>query len=255
MRKPIIAGNWKMHKTTAEAVRLAKQLKVLVSDDVRSIDVVVCPPFTALHAVGEVLKGSGIHLGAQNVHWADEGAYTGEVSPGMLKDLSCGYVIVGHSERREHFGEIDEGVRRKVDAILAKGMSVIACVGESLAERREGRTEDVVRRETSAICDSLALDDPARLVIAYEPIWAIGTGETATSEEARRVVDVIRSEVRDCLGEKVGDAVRIQYGGSVKPENISGFMREDGIDGALVGGASLDASTFAQIVKFEQLVW
>ncbi len=255
MRKPIMAGNWKMNKTTAEAVRLAKQLKVLVSDDVRSVEVVVCPPFTALQAVGEVLKGSGIHLGAQDVHWADEGAFTGEVSPGMLKDLSCAYAIVGHSERREHFGESDEDVRRKVDALLGKGMSVIACVGESLDQRRDEKTEAVVRAETRAICDGLELDDPARLVIAYEPIWAIGTGETATSAEAKRVIAVIRDEVCACLGDSVGDGVRIQYGGSVKPDNIAGFMREDGIDGALVGGASLDASSFAQIVKFEQLVW
>lgn len=177
MRKPIIAGNWKMHKTAAEAVRLAKQLKVLVADDTKGLEVVVCPPFTALAAVGEVLKGTGIQWGAQDVHWEDEGAYTGEISPVMLKDLSCSYVIVGHSERREHFGETDEIVRRKVDAVLAKGMGVIACVGESLTERRAGRTEEVVRREVEAICRDLELDDPARLVIAYEPIWAIGTGE------------------------------------------------------------------------------
>lgn len=250
MRKPIIAGNWKMHKTAAEAVRLAKQLKVLVADDTKGLEVVVCPPFTALAAVGEVLKGTGIQWGAQDVHWEDEGAYTGEISPVMLKDLSCSYVIVGHSERREHFGETDEIVRRKVDAVLAKGMGVIACVGESLAERRAGRTEEVVRREVEAICRDLELDDPARLVIAYEPIWAIGTGETATPAEAGRVAGLIREWVSTLLGREVADRLRIQYGGSVKPDNIAAFMHEPEIDGALVGGASLDASSFAQIVKY-----
>lgn len=250
MRKPIIAGNWKMHKTAAEAVRLAKQLKVLVADDTKGLEVVVCPPFTALAAVGEVLKGTGIQWGAQDVHWEDEGAYTGEISPVMLKDLSCSYVIVGHSERREHFGETDEIVRRKVDAVLAKGMGVIACVGESLTERRAGRTEEVVRREVEAICRDLELDDPARLVIAYEPIWAIGTGETATPAEAGRVAGLIREWVSTLLGREVADRLRIQYGGSVKPDNIAAFMHEPEIDGALVGGASLDASSFAQIVKY-----
>lgn len=250
MRKAIIAGNWKMHKTTSEAVRLVKQLKVLVSDEIAGVEVVVCPPFTALAAVGEVLKGTGIQWGAQDVHWEDEGAYTGEISPVMLKDLSCSYVIVGHSERREHFGETDEIVRRKVDAVLAKGMGVIACVGESLAERRAGRTEEVVRREVEAICRDLELDDPARLVIAYEPIWAIGTGETATPAEAGRVAGLIREWVSTLLGREVADRLRIQYGGSVKPDNIAAFMHEPEIDGALVGGASLDASSFAQIVKY-----
>src|SRR5690606_12146047 len=232
-----------MHKTAAEAVRLAKQLKVLVADDTKGLEVVVCPPFTALAAVGEVLKGTGIQWGAQDVHWEDEGAYTGEISPVMLKDLSCSYVIVGHSERREHFGETDEIVRRKVDAVLAKGMGVIACVGESLAERRAGRTEEVVRREVEAICRDLELDDPARLVIAYEPIWAIGTGETATPAEAGRVAGLIREWVSTLLGREVADRLRIQYGGSVKPDNIAAFMHEPEIDGALVGGASLDASS------------
>lgn len=250
MRRPIIAGNWKMHKTAAEAVRLAKQLKVLVADCTKGVEVVVCPPFTALAAVGEVLKGTGIQWGAQDVHWEDEGAFTGEISPVMLKDLSCSYVIVGHSERREHFGETDEIVRRKVEAVLAKGMGVIACVGESLAERRAGRTEEVVRREVEAICQGLHLDDPARLVIAYEPIWAIGTGETATPKEAGRVAGLIRQWASAALGREVADQLRIQYGGSVKPENIAAFMGESEIDGALVGGASLDASTFAQIVKY-----
>lgn len=250
MRKPIIAGNWKMNKTASEAVRLAKQIKVLVADEVKGIEVVLCPPFTALYPVAEVIKGSGIQLGAQDVFWEDEGAYTGEISPVMLKDLGCHYVIVGHSERREYFRETDEDVRRKVEAALAKGIGVIACVGETLKERQEGKTEAVVSREVRAIVDGLELADPAHLVIAYEPIWAIGTGETATSQEANRVAALIREEIAAALGADVAREIRIQYGGSVKPENISAFMQEEEIDGALVGGASLDASTFAQIVKF-----
>jgi len=250
MRKPIIAGNWKMNKTASEAVRLAKQIKVLVADDVKGTEVVLCPPFTALYPVAEVIKGSGIQLGAQDVFWEDEGAYTGEISPVMLKDLGCHYLIVGHSERREYFRETDEDVRRKVEAALAKGIGVIACVGETLKERQEGKTEAVVSREVRAIVDGLELADPAHLVIAYEPIWAIGTGETATSQEANRVAALIREEIAAALGADVAREIRIQYGGSVKPENISAFMQEEEIDGALVGGASLDASTFAQIVKF-----
>lgn len=250
MRKPIIAGNWKMNKTASEAVRLAKQIKVLVADEVKGIEVVLCPPFTALYPVAEVIKGSGIQLGAQDVFWEDEGAYTGEISPVMLKDLGCHYVIVGHSERREYFRETDEDVRRKVEAALAKGIGVIACVGETLKERQEGKTEAVVSREVRAIVQGLQLADPTQLVIAYEPIWAIGTGETATSQEANRVAALIREEIAAALGADVAREIRIQYGGSVKPENISAFMQEEEIDGALVGGASLDASTFAQIVKF-----
>ncbi|HLS91378.1 MAG TPA: triose-phosphate isomerase [Limnochordia bacterium] len=250
MRKPIIAGNWKMNKTASEAVRLAKQIKVLVADDVKGTEVVLCPPFTALYPVAEVIKGSGIQLGAQDVFWEDEGAYTGEISPVMLKDLGCHYVIVGHSERREYFRETDEDVRRKVEAALAKGIGVIACVGETLKERQEGKTEAVVSREVRAIVQGLQLADPTQLVIAYEPIWAIGTGETATSQEANRVAALIREEIAAALGADVAREIRIQYGGSVKPENISAFMQEEEIDGALVGGASLDASTFAQIVKF-----
>ncbi len=250
MRKAIIAGNWKMHKTTSEAVRLVKQLKVLVSDEIAGVEVVVCPPFTALAAVAEVLRGSAIRLGAQNVHWMDEGAYTGEVSPAMLKDLGCHYVIVGHSERRQYFGETDEVVRRKIEALLERGMSAIACVGESLDERKAGLTESVVAREVEAVAKGLRLDDPARLVIAYEPIWAIGTGETATPEEAERMAAFIRSELERHLGPAAAREIRIQYGGSVKPENIGSFMQKPNIDGALVGGASLDASSFAQIVKY-----
>ena len=250
VRKPIIAGNWKMNKTATEAVRLAKQVKVLVTDDIRGVEVVLCPPFTALYSVGEVIRGSGIQLGAQDLFWQDEGAYTGEISPSMLKDLGCHYVIVGHSERRAYFHETDEDVRRKVEAALAKGIGVIACVGETLEERQGGQTEEVVGREVRAIVDGLDLGDPSQLVIAYEPIWAIGTGETATSEEANRVASFIRSEIEAALGADIARQIRIQYGGSVKPENIASFMQEPEIDGALVGGASLEASTFAQIVKF-----
>src|SRR5690606_29312996 len=187
MRRPIIAGNWKMNKTTTEAVRLAKQIKELVSEDAARGEVVVCPPFTSLFSVGEVLKGTGIALGAQDVSWADEGAYTGAISAAMLKDLGCQYTIVGHSERRQYFHETDEDVRRKVEAALGRGIGVIVCVGESQAEREEGQTEAVIEREVRAVVEGLTIDEPQRFVIAYEPIWAIGTGLTATSAEAGRV--------------------------------------------------------------------
>lgn len=238
-----------MNKTTTEAVRLAKQIKVLVSEDAARVEVVVCPPFTSLFSVGEVLKGTGIALGAQDVSWADEGAYTGAISAAMLKDLGCQYTIVGHSERRQYFHETDEDVRRKVEAALGRGIGVIVCVGESQAEREEGQTEAVIEREVRAVVEGLTIDEPQRFVIAYEPIWAIGTGLTATSAEAGRVCGLIRQILADCWGQALADEIRIQYGGSVKPENIAELMREPDIDGALVGGASLEASSFAQIVK------
>lgn len=245
----MIAGNWKMHKTVPEAVRLAKQIKVLATDEVRRVEAVVCPPFTALFSVGEALKGSGIQLGAQNVYWEEEGAYTGEVAPGMLKDLGCQYVIVGHSERRTYFNETDDDVRKKVEAALNRGLSVIACVGESLEERERDETEQVLQREVTAITEGLTLEDESRLVIAYEPIWAIGTGETATKEQAGAAASFIRALLRETLGEASGDRIRILYGGSVKPENIAELMEQPDIDGALVGGASLDASSFSEIIK------
>lgn len=250
MRRPIIAGNWKMNKTVPEAVRLAKQIKLLVENDASDrVEVVVCPPFTALHAVSEVLSGSAVKLGAQNVHDQPKGAYTGEVSVPMLKDLGCDYVILGHSERRAYFGETDDVVNRRAKAALAQDLGVIICVGETLQEKREGRTEEVVTAQVRGSLSGLAPNNIEQLVIAYEPVWAIGTGENATGSEANAVIALIRRTIGEVLGQETAEAVRIQYGGSVKPENIASFLTQSDIDGALVGGASLEAASFAEIVK------
>lgn len=250
MRRPIIAGNWKMNKTVPEAVRLAKQIKLLVEQDAAErVEVVLCPPFTALHAVAEVLQGSEVRLGAQNVHDQPSGAYTGEVSVPMLKDVGCDYVILGHSERRAYFGETDEIINRRAKAALSQDLGVIICVGETLQEKREGRTEVVVTTQVRQSLNGLTPGQTDQLVIAYEPVWAIGTGENATGEEANKVIALIRKTVAEVLGEETAQAIRIQYGGSVKPENIASFMSQSDIDGALVGGASLEAASFAAIVK------
>lgn len=250
MRRRIIAGNWKMNKTVPEAVRLAKQIKLLVEQDAAErVEVVLCPPFTALYAVAEVLRGSSIKLGAQNVHDKPSGAYTGEISVPMLKDIGCEYVILGHSERRTYFGETDEIVNTRAKAALAQDLGVIICVGETLQERRAGRTEEVVTAQVRGSLSGLKPNHTDQLVIAYEPVWAIGTGENATGDEANRVIKLIRRTVAELLGPDIAQAVRIQYGGSVKPENIASFLSQSDIDGALVGGASLEAASFAAIVK------
>lgn len=248
MRQPIIAGNWKMHKTVPEAVRLAKQIRVLVAEE-SSAEIVVCPPFTALHAVGEVLHDSPIRLGAQNVNENPDGAFTGEVSVSMLKDIGCTYCILGHSERRHHFQESSETVNRRAIAALEQDLGVIVCVGETLKERREGRTEAVVTQQVRTSLRGLEAYPTERIVVAYEPVWAIGTGENATGAEANRVIGLIRQTLAEVLSSEAAAAIRIQYGGSVKPENIASFMSQSEIDGALVGGASLEAASFAQIVK------
>lgn len=249
MRKPFIAGNWKMYKTVPEAVRLVKQLRVML-DDLDGIEVAVCPPFTALQAVGEALKGSGIKLGAQDVYWENEGAFTSQIAPPMLTDLGVDYVIIGHSERRQYFGETDATVNKKTAAALAHGLGVIVCVGETLEQRKAGETENVVRTQVMQGLTGIAAA-PDKLVIAYEPIWAIGTGLNATGDDAAAVIGLIRKTLAEMFGEEQASATRIQYGGSVKPANIKEFMARPDIDGALVGGASLDASSFAQIVKYQ----
>ncbi|MCR4401272.1 MAG: triose-phosphate isomerase [Firmicutes bacterium] len=248
MRRRIIAGNWKMNKTRDEAVDLVEDLKGTLAD-VGDVEVVVCPPFTALDAVREALRGSNIELGAQNMHWEEEGAYTGEISPLMLRSLGCMYVILGHSERRTYFGETDEAVNRKVKSAMANGLLPIICVGETLEERDAGRTEDVVVRQTKAALSGVKTNGAERIVIAYEPVWAIGTGRTASAEEANRVIHLIRQSVAEVFNERIAQEVRIQYGGSVKPQNIADFLGQPDIDGALVGGASLDSESFAAIVK------
>jgi len=249
MRRPIIAGNWKMYKTASEAEELVKNLIPFVKST-SDVDIVVCPPFTALRSVSLVIgNNSSVELGAQDIHWEKEGAFTGEISPLMLTDLKVKYVIIGHSERRQEFGETDEAVNQKVKAASAQGFIPIMCVGETLKERENGKTEETVQRQVRAGLAGVKPEEVEKLVIAYEPIWAIGTGVAATPEAAEDVIRYIRSVVGAHFSPDVARKIRIQYGGSVKPENIAEFMREPDIDGALVGGASLDAQTFAQIIK------
>jgi len=248
MRTPFIAGNWKMHKTIAEAVALVTELQALLQG-IQGIEVAVCPPFPALEAVRLALEGSPIRVGAQNMHWEEAGAFTGEVSPLMLQGL-CDYVVIGHSERRALFGETDEMVNRKLRAALAHGLTPILCVGENLEQNRVGQTEAVVGGQVRAALADVPADQARTVVVAYEPIWAIGTGVSAHGPEAARIIGgVVRATLADLYDEDVAQAIRIQYGGSVKPANIAEFMREPEIDGALVGGASLRAGDFAAIVR------
>jgi len=251
-RLPFVAGNWKMNKTVAEAIDLVRQLKALISD-VRGVEVAVAPPYPALHAVHKELEGSFIRLAAQNLFWEEKGAYTGEISPLMLKDAGCEYVIIGHSERRQYFGETDETVNRRLKAALRQSLQPIFCVGETLKEREERRTFSVIETQLEGGLKGLSEDDLARSVIAYEPVWAIGTGKTATPEQAQEVHHFIREKLRKLYSAAVAGGVRIQYGGSVTRENIKGLMNQKDIDGALVGGASLQAETFAGIVRFQEI--
>lgn len=250
MRQPLIAGNWKMYKTLSEATQLVQGLVGTVGGE-KEVEVAVCPPFTALSTVAGLIKDSSIRLGAQNLFWEKEGAYTGEVAPGMLADLGCYYVVLGHSERREYFGETDETVNKKVHAAYAAGMIPIVCVGESLEQRKAGETEQLVTSQTEKGMAGLSPEHAAKLVVAYEPIWAIGTGLSSDGPDANHVIGVIRQTLASMYGQAVADQIRILYGGSVKPANIKEFMAESEIDGALVGGASLDAASFTSIVKFK----
>jgi triosephosphate isomerase len=247
-RRPFVAGNWKMFKTIAEARQLIVELAPALQG-ISGVDKVLCPPFTALMAASALLEGTGIGLGAQNMHWEASGAFTGEVAPAMVAEL-CKYVILGHSERRTYFGETDTTVNRKVGAALTAGLAPIMCVGETLAERQAGQTAEVVRRQMVGGLTGLTVSDPARLVIAYEPVWAIGTGLASTGEDASAVIkDVIRTALAGLFGEPTAQAVRVLYGGSVKGDNAAEFFAQAEIDGALVGGASLKAGEFTKIVQ------
>lgn len=248
MRKPIIAGNWKMHYTVEEAVKVAKELKGLVKG--ASADVVICAPFIQLPALVAELKGSNVKVGAQNMHFEEKGAYTGEISPGMLEALGVDYVVIGHSERRQYFNETDGDINKKLKKAFKHSLTPILCVGESLEQRESGTTEEVIRAQVVKDLEGLSADEAKEVVIAYEPIWAIGTGKTATSEQANETIAAIRKMVADIFGAEIADAVRIQYGGSVKPSTIKEQMAMSDIDGALVGGASLLADDFAKIVNF-----
>ncbi len=248
MRKVIIAGNWKLNKTSREAIVLVEELKREVSS-VDTVDIVVCPPFTSLDAVSEVVMESNISLGAQNIYWQDAGAFTGEVSGPMLKDLDVQYVIIGYSEHRQFFGETNETVNKRIKAALAHGLTAIGCAGENLAEREGNKTFDVIKNHCEGSLAGLTANEMLKLVIAYEPVWAIATGKTATPEQAQEVHPYIRNLLDKLFNKEVAQSVRIQYGGSVTPENIAILIAKPDIDGALVGGASLKAPSFAAIVK------
>jgi triosephosphate isomerase len=248
MRRPILAANWKMYKTAGEAAAFVAKFLPLVKD-AQGVDIAIAPPFTALDRTARALAGSRVALAAQNVCPEDQGAFTGEVAPGMLADLGCAYGIVGHSERRSLYGETDALVARKAAALLRHGIRPIVCVGESLAQREAGSTLEVVAGQIEGSLAGLPAERAEELVIAYEPVWAIGTGRTATPEIAQEVHALVRARLRQRFG-TAGDRIRIQYGGSVKPDNVDALMAQPDIDGALVGGASLDPDAFARIVRF-----
>lgn len=239
-----------MYKTIKEAIELSNGIKrELFKLDNPVVDVVLCPPFTALSEVYEVIAESDIFLGAQDIYWLNEGAFTGEVSAKMLKDAGCAFVIIGHSERRQFFGETNENVNKKLKAVLAEGLTPIVCVGEALKEREEGKTLDVLKDHIEGALSGISVEDALKIVIAYEPVWAIGTGKTATPAQAQEAHKYIRDLLRKLYNQEVASYLRIQYGGSVKPDNIAELMKEPDVDGALVGGASLQAASFSEIVK------
>ncbi len=250
MRTPIIAGNWKMNKTPAEARELVEALKPLVEG--AKCEVVLCTPAVNFAAVSEAIKGTQMKLGAQNMHWQASGAYTGELSAAMLLAAGCTHVIIGHSERRQYFAETDESVNRKVLAAVKAGLVPIICVGEMKSQREEGYTDTLVAYQTLTALTGLSGEQVAAVVIAYEPVWAIGTGLVATDEQANETIGVIRDAIRGLYGDGVADAVRIQYGGSMNPANVGGLMRQSEIDGGLIGGASLKAEDFSKVVHFDR---
>lgn len=251
MRRPIIVGNWKMHKTIAEALALVQSLKAAVAE-VRDVDVGVAPPFTALVTVAEALRDSNIGLAAQNMYWEPQGAFTGEISAAMLADVGCRQVIIGHSERRQYFAETDDSVNKKLHAALASTLDPILCIGETLAQRDSQATFQVLEQQVRGGLAGISAEGMRRVVIAYEPVWAIGTGKTATPEQAQEVHNFIRGLLGTLYGKGLADDIRIQYGGSVNAGNIQALMAQADVDGALVGGASLDASSFAKIVLFQK---
>ncbi|MDP2929823.1 MAG: triose-phosphate isomerase [Candidatus Omnitrophota bacterium] len=248
MRRIIIAGNWKMNKNIGESIDLANSIKRSLYD-VEDAEIVICPPFTSLSDVNEITMETNIRLGAQDVYWEKEGAFTGEVSASMLKNVGCEYCIIGHSERRQFFGETNETVNKKLKSLLKEGINPIVCVGEKLEERKSGKTFDVIKDHVVNSLTGLSEEDMFKTVIAYEPVWAIGTGINATKEQAEEVHKYIRTLLSQMHGADIANSIRIQYGGSVKPENIKELISQEDVDGALVGGASLKADSFVQLVK------
>jgi len=253
MRIPVIAGNWKMNKNIVESVSLVKELKDFVRG-IKGVDIVVCPSFTSLWVTKEIINGTNIHLGAQNMYWETKGAFTGETSPLMLKNVGCEYVVLGHSERRQYFKETSEEVARKTEAALSVNLTPIVCVGEKLEEKESGETESIIKQEIKALFSKVDSTLVARIIIAYEPIWAIGTGRSSGSQDANLIIKFIRELFFSKYGSKIAERIRILYGGSVDPKNIKEFMNESDIDGALVGGASLHALSFSQIIKATEIL-
>ncbi|MHC4871366.1 MAG: triose-phosphate isomerase [Planctomycetota bacterium] len=249
MRKPFICGNWKLNKNIAESVAFAEEFIPLVKD-ADSVEIGICAQFTALQSICSKLSGTNIGVGAQDCYWEEAGAFTGEIAPSMIKDTGCRYTIVGHSERRQYFGETNETVNKKTKAALNAGLDPIVCVGETLEERESGKMNDVVEDHVRGGLEGLTNDEMKKVTIAYEPVWAIGTGKTATPDQAQEVHLFIRKILADLFGSDIADGVRIQYGGSVKPENVKELMSKEDIDGALVGGASMKPDSFAAIVNF-----
>ncbi|MEK7449900.1 MAG: triose-phosphate isomerase [Planctomycetota bacterium] len=250
MRKPVIIGNWKMHTTAVEATDLLADLKNELAE-VTDVEIGVSPPFVYINTARDILKNSNIKLGAQNVYWEPAGAFTGEISAPMLKDSGCDFVIVGHSERRHLMGETDEMVNKKIKALLNTGLIPVFCVGEKLEEREEGTTQTVIRKQVESGLDDIPVEKIKEIIVAYEPVWAIGTGKTATPQQAQEVHSFIRQLIIRLADAAAAEEIRIIYGGSVKPDNIDALMTEPDIDGALVGGASLKADSFAKIVGFK----
>src|SRR5271167_2538001 len=248
-RKKLIAANWKMYKTPEQTTAFFAEFLPMVADHTRD-EIVVCPPFADLHAAVDAARGSNVAVGAQNVHWAKEGAFTGEISPVMLTAIQVTHVIIGHSERRQYFNETDDTVNLKLKIALENGLTPIVCVGEVLEEREAGLTEDVLRRQCTRAFNGISARKAAKLTVAYEPVWAIGTGKTATPQMASDAHMVIRHEAEEAFGKEFAQGLRILYGGSVKPDNACALLCEEEIDGALVGGASLEAEGFAKIVKY-----
>ena len=251
MRTPFICGNWKMYKTIAEATAFIDAVKPLIAGS-SGVEIGIGAPATALKALADAAKGTAVQIGGENCHWEKEGAFTGEIAPGMLVEAGCSFVIIGHSERRQYFGETNETVNKKVKAALAAGLSVIVCCGETLQEREAGKTSAVVADHVKNGLAGLSEAEMKKVVVAYEPVWAIGTGKTATPKQAQEVHAVIRGLLKDMFGAGVADATRIQYGGSVKPENVKEIMAKPDVDGALVGGAALKPDSFAKLVNFNK---
>ena len=249
MRKPVIAGNWKLYKTTKEAVELITDLIPAVKQN-QDVEIVVAPVFTVLAGIKQAIAGTNIMLAGQDCFWEEEGAFTGEVSPKMLLDAGCTHVIIGHSERRQFFGETDETVNKKLKAAMKAGLTVLFCIGETLSERESGNTFAVLKKQVAGGLAGISMDQLGRVIIAYEPVWAIGTGKTATDNQAQEAHTFIRRVVAESYDRAAGDKIRILYGGSVKPENIRGLMAQPDIDGALVGGASLKAESFSALVNY-----